>query len=466
MRVPLLAALMFGLLSFAAGAGGMFLYLGPPQESRLSRRDVTSAETDVAHEPRKAQTGSNNSSHAKACSSPCSPVGKSGDLKAHGDDPGATKLANGALTEPAPTANKPAATLPPENKPASDGNSAPAKEGEKPRVKMPEGMPDMEELMGKRVDFRVTVSGTVTDSQGQPVANAEVFADVNEKVGDGLEIMLLSFSDIGTKVATSDSAGSFSGTVSSKVSEKASVTLAMRARAKGFADSKKISVEAKNGDNKSDIKLALRGAGSVRGRVIDAAGMGVAGLTVSLSGASENSGGFVIEGMDFGPGADSKNSAVTDTNGDYQIVDVAEGSYKISLRAPGFKEKSGPRSVDVSADSVSQVSSAFVVAATTSLRAKLVGEDGKPLMGWVVIELSNADGHLIQKLNASVGAEGVVVINDPPLGGFNVTVKLWGYHDSAKAWQTFSQDLPTDLGTISLLVNPEASGRSSAHTRD
>ena len=75
--------------------------------------------------------------------------------------------------------------------------------------------------------------------------------------------------------------------------------------------------------------------GSVRGRVIDAAGMGVAGLTVSLSGASENSGGFVIEGVDFGPGADSKNSAVTDTNGDYQIVDVAEGSYKINVPVTG-----------------------------------------------------------------------------------------------------------------------------------
>jgi hypothetical protein len=162
-----------------------------------------------------------------------------------------------------------------------------------------------------------------------------------------------------------------------------------------------------------------------------------------------------------GPG---KNAAVTDTTGTYLIEDVAEGAYAINLKAPAFREKSGPRSVEVKADTVSQLDSDFVLAATTCLRAKLVGEDGKPLPGWATLELTPANGTNVTHLNAAVGADGSLVINDPPVGEFNVVIKLWGYFDSAKTFQVFTQDQTTDLGSLTLTPNPDA-GKGSKRVR-
>ena len=452
MRVSIFAALLLSLLTCAAGAAGMYVYLTRQYEVRQVAR-LGPAEVAETGETNRVKSGS---------SVPDS------DVK---PDPGKANVSSSPKEAPFTPTEMPKAESALPGGPTSKSEQIPAKSLDEPKLtgdearldearkaaeaakKEIEELGDLNELFDKRVDFSVSVSGRVSDSAGNPVAGAEVFADINERLGSESSVMMVSFNDSGEKVATSDNGGNFSGTVKGKVGEKAQVTLVMRAKAKGYAESKKVNVEAKHGETKSDIRLTLQGAGSVRGRVVDANGTGLAGVTVSLS-SQRGSAAFGEDIVVFGgPG---KNSALTDAAGIYQIEDVAEGSYTLSLRAPGYREKSGPRAVDVKPDQVSQLDSDFVLAATTCLRARLVGADTKPLQGWATVELTPAGGGAVQRLNAAVTEDGTLVINDPPVGEFNVVVKLWGYFDSASAFCVFNQDQTTDMGTLTLTPNPEA----------
>jgi Carboxypeptidase regulatory-like domain len=452
MRVSILAALLLCLLTCAAGAAGMYVYLSHQYEQRQIAR----------HEPTN-DLGPPDTGRVKGGELALDPVVK--PATNHSDSPQPPKDVHNSHIDRSTTES----AYPNESSTKSEPLPAKATEGrkltgEEARVDEArkaaedakdeiEEISDLGELFDKRVDFSVSVSGRVSDSAGNPVAGAEVFADINERLGSETSVMMVSFSDSGEKVATTDNGGNFSGTVKGKVGEKAQVTLVMRAKAKGYAESKKVSIEAKSGDTKSDIRLSLQGAGSVRGRVVDASGTGVAGVTVSLS-SQRGAGGLGEDIAVFGgPG---KNSALSDASGTYQIEDVAEGSYTLNLRAPGYREKSGPRAVDVKADQVSQLDSDFVLAATTCLRAILVGADSKPLQGWATVEFTPTGGGAFQRLNAALNADGALVINEPPVGDFNVVVKLWGYFDSASTFCVFNQDQTTDMGTLTLTPNPEA----------
>jgi protocatechuate 3,4-dioxygenase beta subunit len=454
MRVPLLATLLLSLLTCAAGAAGMYVYMSHDYEMRAASRREAPSERDVA-DADGVKTGNlspdgtsrlDTEKGAKREVALPKPETKTEEPKPAGSTE--------AAPAPASSLAKPGAT--PEGLAEQARAEAAKKEAENLKKEIDDlGDLGLEDMLAKRVEFSVNVSGTVNDSKGNPVAGADVYADINERLGNENNVMMVNFNDSGEKFATSDGGGNFSGTVKGQAGEKSQVTLVLRAKAKGYAESKKVNVDAKNGDTKTDVKLSLQGAGSVRGRVVDQSGAGVSGVTVSLTSQRGNN------GMEFGGeivafGGPGKNAAVTDSTGAYLIEDVAEGSYAIALKAPGFREKSGPRNVDVKPDQVSQLDSDFVLAETTCLRAKLIGEDGKALSGWANVELTPVSGTGVQRLNAAVGADGSLVINDPPVGDFNVVVKLWGYFDSAKIFQSFTLDLTSDLGILTLTPNPEA----------
>lgn len=460
MRVSLIAAMLLSLLTCAAGAAGMYVYLNQQYDLRsVARRESPSDPEERSHGLKTASLPTDqdvnpaNSGGGNAALE--TSIAKPAETSVSGTTP--PKTESTAQANQAPAIEKPAATA----KSDEEARLEEAKKAAEAAKKEVEELGDIEKLLAGRVEFSATVSGTVTDGAGNPVAGADVYADINERLGSENNVMMVSFSDSGEKVATTDGGGNFSGTVKGTVGEKSAVTLVMRAKAKGYAESKKVNVEAKNGDTKTDIKLVLQGAGSVRGRVVDASGLGVAGVTVSLS-SQRNNGGFGEDIVVMGGIA--KNSGTTDSTGTYVIEDVAEGSYTLNLRAPGFREKSGPRAVDVKPAQVTQLDSDFVLAATTCLRAKLVGADGKPLQGWATIELTPGNGGNTQRLNAMVGEDGNLAVNDPPIGDFNVVVKLWGYFDSASSFNVFTQDQTTDLGTIAMTPNPEA-GKGAKRVR-
>jgi hypothetical protein len=112
--------------------------------------------------------------------------------------------------------------------------------------------------------------------------------------------------------------------------------------------------------------------------------------------------------------------------------------------------------VDVKVDTVNRLTAEIVVTPTTCLRARLTGEDGAPLRGYVQVKLTDAEGAKAGEFHAFTDHEGRIAVNDPPLGGYYVVIIRAEYADTEKTWVTFVQDQTTDLGTLAMKPEQES----------
>ncbi|MCZ7606524.1 MAG: carboxypeptidase regulatory-like domain-containing protein [Planctomycetota bacterium] len=316
---------------------------------------------------------------------------------------------------------------------------------------------------GPKVDFSATISGQVVDSAGVPVAGARVHASFSENYssdGEGRRIAFVRSSDEGESgepIATTDGAGFFMAAINRKVSEKASLQVSLTANADGYAESKKDSFSLKNGDARENIKLTLRGAGSVSGRVVDANGMGVAGVTVSLNTAGGDfMGGDNIE-IDFG-GRGGKHTATTDGAGEFLISGVPEGRYKFRLKGAGYRQVSGPTEIDVKSGESARAPADFQVAITASMAVKFTDAAGSPVQGWVSVKLIGEGGKVARRMNGPIGKDGLFEQNDPPAGSYEVEFQVWGYKKQTVR-ANFTEGQRYDFGAITL--EPDESGGGS-----
>ncbi len=305
-------------------------------------------------------------------------------------------------------------------------------------------------LNGPKVDFTATITGTVTDTAGQNIAGAGIYGDFSENYGGGGSVMRVSIGgegqDSGQLLTTTDSGGSFRIDINRKVNEKAGLHVDLVAKSQGYADSKTIGVSLKNGDTKEGIKLALRQAGSVAGRVVDQSGSGVSGLQVSLSGGTQL-GDLGLE-IEMG-GAGSKLSATTDGAGEYRIENVPEGDYRLKLRGAGYREVSGPAQIKVKPGSETRAPADFVVTITCSVRLVVLDASGQPLRAWLTLNFKDAEGKSVKKLNGMTDAEGNFSANEPPVGNFSVEVTAWGFTPQSLPANVM-EGLVCDLGRLAL----------------
>ncbi|MCL4731713.1 MAG: carboxypeptidase regulatory-like domain-containing protein, partial [Planctomycetes bacterium] len=262
---------------------------------------------------------------------------------------------------------------------------------ELPRLDEVDELKDL--LGGPQVDFTATLRGMVVDGAGAPVAGASIYADYSETLnrGDGemrrVSIVIgRSGEDAGTPIATTGPDGTFSAAVQRTAGEKSSVTANLTAKAEGYADSRVQRVPLRNGEEKEGIRLVLRGAGSVSGRVVDASGRGVEGIKVRFAGDGTMSYG-VVEGVEF-PDRGGKE-AVTDAAGAFQVTGLAEGRYRPRLSATGWRQVSGPTEVTVKAGAETRCAADFVVAASSAIRVTLQNAEGKPLQGFVSVRIKD-----------------------------------------------------------------------------
>jgi protocatechuate 3,4-dioxygenase beta subunit len=319
---------------------------------------------------------------------------------------------------------------------------------------------------GPQVDFTATVSGQVVDQAGTPVAGASVNANYSENYTSGdtgarrVSFVMARGESKGTPIATTDSTGSFSATITRKISENATLQVSLTATADGFAESEKTSFTLKNGDDKQGVKLALRGAGSVSGRVIDASGRGVSGVKVGLNAAG--AGGFYGETLELdfgGGGGNSKYSATTDAAGEFTIDGIAEGRYKFRLTGSGYRQISGPTEIDVKAGESLRAPADFQVAATTCVAAKFIDAQGSAVAGWATLSFKDDSGKVVKRLNGQVSSDGIFEKNDPPAGTFQVEITVWGYKPQTIA-VTIADAQRYDFGTITLEPAEEGEGTS------
>ena len=266
----------------------------------------------------------------------------------------------------------------------------------------------LEELLEQErpeVEISVHVSGTVEDAFGNPVEGAKIYAlatENGEMESGGITINLGGLDGMLNKqVATSNAAGEWFATVKEKISEGAKLSISLEAMSEGFANSKKVKVVAGAGEEKSGVKLLLRGAGVVSGWVRDAGGVGVEGIKVGLN-PVENGGGTEIDIAEMLGLSSSKYTATTDASGFYRIEGVPEGSYKFKLKASGIKEASGPKAIDVLAGKDNKPTIDFVVERTLSLIIKLIDSSGEPVRSFGEVSLIDENGKVVLKKSMAI----------------------------------------------------------------
>lgn len=331
-----------------------------------------------------------------------------------------------------------------------------------PGARILPGGGEFEEMFnGPKVEVKASISGTVVDPRGVPVAGARVHAEFGESFtsdegGDSMRLVMRSSSsegEDGQLIATTDAAGFFSADISRQIPEKASLQLTLTASADGFARSRTSRHNIRNGDNKENIKLAVRGSGNVTGRVVDGNGTGVSGVNVSLRAVGGDSGGIEIEMGDFGGG---QYSAVTDGAGEFTIKSVPEGRYRFRLRSMGVRQTSGPTEIDVAEGQDARASADFVVTATASLRATFIDAQGQPAQGWATLVIKDGD-KIVKRMQGPVSGKGVFEANDPPAGSLSVEITLWGFKRTSVT-AVFTEGQVTDLGTLTM--EPDAEGHT------
>lgn len=285
---------------------------------------------------------------------------------------------------------------------------------------------------GPKVDFEATIAGQVVDANGTPVAGASVHGQYNENYnseggGGRFSFVVSAGGNSGPAIATTDASGFFNATISRKISEKTSLQVNLTATADKFAESKKESFTLKNGDAKEGIKLVLRGAGSVSGRVVDSSGAGVQGVNVSLN--PVGNGGFYGEGVDidFSGNGKGKYNAITDAGGEFTIDGIPEGRHKFKLSSAGYRQIAGPTEIDVKSGQNQRAATDFQVAVTASVAAKFQDAAGAAIRGWVTINFKDDNDKTVKSLSGPTESDGSFERNDPPAGSYNVEVRAWGY---------------------------------------
>jgi protocatechuate 3,4-dioxygenase beta subunit len=311
-------------------------------------------------------------------------------------------------------------------------------------------MPTLE--LGPEVDLAATILGTVVDARGAPVAGAQIHGRFSESFTSGGSAMRFSVSSAGgagQQLATSDAGGAFRIDLSRKIREGAALAIALTAAKDGYAESATVNISIRNGETRDGIRLVLRESGSISGRVVDDAGRGVAGARVSLGGGGPRVSGVVIDSFQPRGGL----SAVTDASGEFRIDGVPEGRHSFVLQAAGYRQLSGPSTVEARAGIDVRAAVDFVVAQTTSVSVTLRDSDGNPLRGWATLVFKDGAGNDAATLRGAVGEDGVFTANDPPVGSYRVSVSLFGYQ-AQEVHATVLENSVAELGVVILMPAP------------
>jgi Carboxypeptidase regulatory-like domain len=285
------------------------------------------------------------------------------------------------------------------------------------------------------------ITGRVIDAGFSPVEGADVYCEVMVQrrfkgVPDDQSSSL-------AKASTSGGDGTFSFTVEREIFESASMTIYVSARCRGYAPTKPAQVDASAGGSFS-FTLALRAGGSVRGRVVDAQGIAVAGVKVAL--------GKQATAAERSARAGDYFEAVTDADGAYGLDDVPQGVHRIGVLSLIHNYRQGPTEAAIS-DAPLMLED-IVVEVVISIRLRVVEAGGAKLHGPCTLSFRE-NGKDKQRIAGFVTGDGLVELAHPPLGTFDVFIKVEGCLESASLRLTFSLGQTTDAGTFAVNRDPD-----------
>jgi protocatechuate 3,4-dioxygenase beta subunit len=341
--------------------------------------------------------------------------------------------ATNSESSPKPAANSPRDPVPDQPTPPEQTRPDFRRQLENPRPRY---------LETERKKFvSVTISGRVQDSNNAGVSGADIYVEVVvlrriKGVPDAESSPL-------QKAAISGPGGAYSINIEREVFESATLTAYVSARARRYGPSPVIALDATAGGSLA-ADLTLHEGGSVRGRVVDTQGNPVSDVKVVL--------GKQVQMAQQPAHAGECFEALTDSSGAYAFEDVSVGTYPLGVLSYAHNYRSGPKGVDVTSQAAAVDD--IIVEIVISIRIRVADSAGGKVQGVCTITFN--DGKKVaQRLSAVVPEDGVVLLGYPPVGSFDVTVRVDGYFESAPMRLTFTVGQTTDGGSFALSKDPD-----------
>lgn len=320
-----------------------------------------------------------------------------------------------------------------------------------------------ERKAGPKKTIKAKLSGIVVDALGNPIPYAGIYVELDERAkGDGPNYFNSEWFS-GKRLATADSSGVWSMEVTESIGETSKLEVGIVAKAKNYANSKRVLVVVGDEDVKVDLEILIRGYGSVKGRVVDQYGSGVEGVGVGLD--IQEAGAIPILRFRF----NAYRDAITDSEGYYRFKKLTEGNYKFSIAERGIRINSGPSYITVkpNQENISKID--YVVSKIRFLRFALTSEN-KQVYGSATIvllddkdnEIYSADEWVTYSFSSSNSSEHPkfsrprtkistpVILNEPPTGAFRLRIEMDGFKTKTVTC-TISGHESTDLGEITLV---------------
>jgi len=287
---------------------------------------------------------------------------------------------------------------------------------------------------GPLVPFRACIEGFVVDQAENPVAGAQVSAQLLYR----LQSAFVSAESNGEEenVATTDSLGRFTYPLDFNVGRFARLTVLLRARMEGFEASPAARVQIADGDAKANVRLVVAARGSIRGRVVGPNGRAMAGATVGTY--SPNARIWV-----------AANEVLTDANGEFLIEGLAAGPYGISVHSDGYARPPAALVALVTAGERCELGE-IALHRLTQLVGRVINPQGESLNARVTIEFLTRDGSHFKTATCSLDGDGRFTLIDPPTGDLTIRVAAMGFQASSERAESLQPAETTDLGTITL----------------
>jgi len=245
-----------------------------------------------------------------------------------------------------------------------------------------------------------TIAGVVVDDRGTPLAGMRVGADRARELAPGVQVQTTNQAE----ATTTDASGRF------VLRGLEGATVNVEAWGKGHARGRVAGVAV----GTSDLVVEMARNGQVRGRVVDAAGEGVAGSRVVARPAGEQAGPWIDEA-----------GVTTDAAGEFVLDSVRPGAVRVVATGDHLRAESDP--IDVRPGG--RVEGVRVVAARGATVAVTVRDGaGKPIAGAKVKVTAPAAapagrGQRAMSVRRRVDADGTgdVMIGDPAVLGSATT---------------------------------------------
>jgi protocatechuate 3,4-dioxygenase beta subunit len=299
---------------------------------------------------------------------------------------------------------------------------------------------------GDEESIKATISGTVYDAFGRPVAGASVHGRVQQVRSAGsTQIMFMTHSD-GPTLARTDNNGQFTIELSRAVQPGSSLRLLMHASAEGHAASERLTVNISDGDNLTGQDLRLKQAATVTGRVINEFGAVMAGVSVRLGGARAPSGVVLGGGNTPRPG---QQTAITDEQGNFEFTNVAPGEYSVIAEATGHVMFRQPQQITVMEGVPLRVSDVTLAQSTTIIGRLVNAATDEPLIFRASVSVNRMDGRHLSNVFVAPNREGNFEYTGLEAGSYELVFNVRGY-EPHRVTVSLATARTSDLGDIRL----------------